>query len=813
MPSIDPTALANIQALALKERADVCEYIKVTWNTGVIRYYGGAAYQDFAPFTSIGVTIDPRIIYSNPSDRFTEFEINPDLRTESISITFDDIDKEITGKFQTYGSGVTCEIYLYYADEDKHVAVWHGQLQAPNVYGWKQIKAVATNGYRSRELTVPSRRRPKECTANIFGGRLPDTDAVRSSLCPYDKHLGGSVGNYKTGVTPYAGCPKTRDACIDRLSNNGKYFGGFVTDASSMVTDPNGWLAVSRGNASNNKEPIRVIFGTKTVKGLPLLLWAPQRVASDPKNSYVRGVWEIGEGPIADVWNFKANNVLIGQQHLNFRLGTRGQTATNYTADVSNFSSTAHIFGVTYYFDLTNVSEFNPTEISTECQVQGFAEVCVYTDDSPVTKTRIWSDNRVWCLLELYKNQKFGLGYAESKFTLADWITESTWSDHVVKHTVTDADGGSTDYISRRSTFNAILEGRAVGEQIEDICRSGGLSVPFEDKGKFTIRSFRAATAGELSAAKVFYDTGSSVNVCWLNGQPAIELSQTPDNKLVNEVEVRFEEAANNGTERPITVDDPNWKLKAGRQQGPNYFLSVPKKFSGFGITSLAEALRFGYRMLKFGEFDEGGTDNNLRVKLTVPFEQVLNLTRYDIIKVRSEILDGHTVGNGGTLETLSGTTAYPFRILKMKKISGGRCEIVAQAYNKTAYEAFEVDDVSTVSSNPCVVYGAGSFICDDTYEYVGQLNSKPSYAVGTKEIQWSSSKWRIYVDGTQYYESSSAVAFPWLATWTTTAPDGESPEPFVSEGIPTLGGGGSALTINAPSYSSTTGILSVVIN
>jgi len=782
--AIDPTSLANLKAATLSGRPPCAEYLKVTWDTGVVNYYGGAAWNDEAPFTGIGHTIEPRLIYSDKNDPFHELELDPDLRTDEITVTFDDIDKEITGLFQTYGSGVTCEFIYYYPDQSITTTVWSGQLQAPKVYGWKTVKAVATNGFRSRELVIPSRRKPRECTANIFGGLLPDTDAVRSSLCPYDKHLGGSVGNYITGTTPYSDCPKTLEACIDRLGNGGLYFGGFNTDAIT-VDGGSGYLAVSRKNASALKEPVRVIFGSVHLGAPEILLWRRNGANND---GFVSIVWAICEGPVTSISNFKVNDTMIastggtfGNGNMQTRLGTRGQPRTGYAPNVSNFSSTALTFTD---YGRVNPTNYSPSNLNGQCDVVGFSEVCVYTDDSPVTKTRIWSDNRVWCLLELYKNQKFGLGYAESLFEILDWMTAATWSDVTVSHTVTYTDGEATVWTSRRSTFNAILEGRPAGEQIEDICRAGAISVPFLHDSKYTISSFRKATSDELTNAPVFYDTGSNVNVAW-SGQPLIELSQTPDNKLVNEVEVRFEEASNNGTERPITVDDRNAKLKAGRQQGPDYFLPVPKKFSAFGITTLAEAVRLAYRLLWFGEWDEGGTMNNLRLTLTVPFEQVLGIKRYSVIKVVSQILDGFTVGVDDGATDLTETPTY-FRVLSIKRKSGGKAEIVAQVYNHTAYTAFEVDSGGTsVSSNPAVVYGAGIFEVDGSYEYVGQLNSKPSYEYGSNQIQWSSSKWRLYNNGTQVYESSSAVAFPWLASWIVTTPDGVDPAPLVYEGQP----------------------------
>lgn len=811
--SIDPTALTNIQAASLEGRVAVCEYLKVIWNGSTTAYYSTAAWQDEAPFTAIGLTISARLIPQNKKDPFHELELNPDLRTESITVTFDDIDKAITTLFQANGSGVTCEFYLYYPDENVHVQIWSGQLQAPSVYGWKTVKAVATNGYRSRELVVPGRKHPRECTASIFGGLLAESaegaEAVRSSLCIYDRvdGGGGTTGNYISGTNAYEDCPKTFDACVDRLGNSGLYFGGFVTDAIATNTG-SGYIAASKGNASNLKEPIRVIFGTKHIAALPLLLW---RRDGTGNQGWVSTVWEVGEGPISSLSNFKVNDLTIaatggtfGNGNMQVRLGTRGQARTTYTTDVSNFSSTAIVFAD---YGRVNPADYNPSNLEASCDVVGFAEVCVYTSAVGPTKTRIWSDDRVWCLLEVYKNQKFGLGYAESKFAIADWITASTWGLQTVSHTVAFPDGESTTSHSRRTTFNAILEGRAVGEQVEDICRSGGLSIPYEHEGDFTITPFRLATAGELSAAKVFYDTGSSVNVCWIGGQPAIELSQIPDTKIVNEVEVRFEEASNRGTERPVTVDDPNQKLRAGRQMGPDYFLSVPKKYSAFGITTLAEALRFAYRMLKFGEFDSGGTDNNLKVTMTVPFEQVLNLQRYDIIKVVSDILDGHSIGSSGLTET-----PQYFRILSMKKVSGGRCQIIAQAYNHTAYTAFEVDSVVTsISSNPCVVSGAGSSVVDGFYEYIYHLNSKPYYEVGGRVIYWDGTYWQMEVFGVSYYRSASAVAFPWLATWSTFV-SGESPVPFVTQGE-RLNIAIDPVTIDTPTYDTATGILTVVVN
>lgn len=816
---IDPTKLANLLAEDVAGGAIPCaEYLKVTWDTGVINYYGSAAWHEMPPFTGIGQVIEPRLMPQNKKDPFHNLELNPDLRTENIPVLFDDIDGTIRGLFQQYSSGVAAEFFLYYPSQDLTVSIWFGQLQAPDVYGHKTTKAVATNGFRSRELTIPSRRFPRECTASVFAGQLPDTDSVRSSLCPYDRHVGGSVGNYITGTTPYASCPKLSITnCIARLSNNGLYYGGFNTDASAVVTDSRtGYLAVSRSNASNLKEALPVVFGSKWVRKSLLLQWRREDNESNHSQGYAAGVWAICEGPVQAMYNFYVGEQLIGQIHQSPRLGTRGQPRSSYAPDVSNYSSTAHVMLRAGPLDARYVVA---SDMVATCVVNGFSEVSVYTDDSPVTKTLTYSVNRVWCLLELYKNQKFGFGYAESRFTLADWITTAAWSNAYVSHTATFPDGETVIYMGRRSTFNVIMEGRPAAEQIEDICRAGGLTVPFQHDGAFTIASFRVATTDELNNARVFTDTGQNVNIIWDGGQPMIELSQTPDNKVVNEVEVRFEEAANYDTERPITVDDPNWKLKAGRQLGPDYLLSVPKRYSAYGIASYAEAIRFAYRMLKFGEHDTGGTDNNLKLKITVPFEQALGIRRYDIIKILTSLVDGFKIGLGATLETLDGATAAPFRVLSMRKISGGRCEITAQAYNHTAYSTFETtssDDIPYLM----FITRAGTVAVRGLYSYIGQVDGKPGYDLnGFIFMRWvtADTQWQIIgADNTIYYYSNDNVALPSdVTTW--VADEGSLPLPFVVAINPGFGppptDPPAVVTIQPPTYDAANQILSIDID
>jgi hypothetical protein len=797
-----PIDLSKIQALINRDLAGetiaCCEYLKVTWDDSTTAYYGSSAWHQITPFNNIGFVIEPVIIPKNKKDPFHEMELCPDLRTDSIKIKFDNIGdtanpQPFTRLFNTYRSGVSCEFILYYPAEDYHHPLWLGQLQAPQVFGWKTVEAVATNGFRSRELIIPGRNYRKECGASIFGGKLADTDAVRSSICPYDKHLGGSIGKLNPSTAqPYEDCPKTREACIARLdmNNDGRpeYFPGFILDTGTISQPYQGhpFLANSRGNASNTKESVYVVAGTKTVRNPLIIQYA---IISPPfvqDQALVKLIYSLGEGPVQNIGSVTCNDFNVVPPHIERNVGNLAQGRFGYSPNVTNFSGTAMTYfvygGPNFGLDSSN---FSPSNLTVTAQVQGFKEVCVYTDS--VTKTRQYSINRVWWLLELYKNQRFGMGYIESLFEISDWIDVADWTADAVTHTVLFPDGEELVTSSTRSTFNCIIEGKPVGEQVEDICRSGAISVPFQYEGKFTIAKFGLATAGELSSAVEFYDSGETKNIIWDEGQPSITLSQIPDNKVVNEVELRFEESANGDIERPLTIDDPNQKLLAGRQQGPDYFLTVPKKYTGYGITYFAEAARVGYRLLRYGEFDSGGTDNNLKLTFTVPLEYALLIRRYDIIKVVSDLLDEFDLPSG----SVDDVTRYPveyFRVLKIQRTSNAKAEITAQVYNHTSYTNFEVGGGGSGPTVDLTVLGAGVSAANGAYGYTDDVNGKRQYAKGNWFIYWTGAEWRLldYSNLTSPVYRGSGGAEPWDATWTSFNTS-FNPAPTVVEGMPPI--------------------------
>jgi hypothetical protein len=855
-----PIESGALTALQARTKPPAAFILQVDWSSVLTSYYADRAYHEIPPFSRIGWNVEPRLMGQNSNIENVTFDLQPDLRTEQIPLTFDDLDKNITGKFQTYGSGVRCEIWFYFPaddpDDDILVSQWFGTLKAPNIFGWKNLQTVATNGFRSREFTLPSSLRPRECRTKAFGGRLPTLDAVRTNVCPYDLHLGGTTGIVDPATSqPFLDCPRRSLADCSARFGHSRFFGGYNTDASATVSNQQGYLAVSKGNQSALKQPIRVIAGTKYVRGMQLMLWRRELGAQDPNHNWVATVWEVGEGPIRGIRNIKVNELTIQQLHLDPRLGTRGQPpVSNYNAGgtISNFSGIAH-YSARYGW--VNALDYSPSNLASEAVVDGYREVAIYNPtaagngllgtyyndttfsaqiaqridyqinfpsnqnppleglnyhtwscrwtgrikpeytetytftgqfddkmklivngvtlfdgtvytDSPLTgsialtanteytiqidfvqgpgsaynpwfcilqwssvsqtlevvpndrlyhdggsgSVRQWTNDRIWWLLECHTSNRFGLAYPISRFWVDDFIDASNWGIQEVNFQHTHPDGEVETYSGRRTTFEASLEGRAAIEQIEDICRSGAISVPFQYEGKFTIAPFRAFTSGELSAAPIFTDTGETRNIIWQDGQPSIYLEKIPDEVLINEIILTFEEQDNFDTERPITIDDPDQKLKAGRQLGEDNLQTVPKRFAAFGIRQLQESVRLGRRLLKFGEFDEGGTHNNLKARFFAPLERCLNLKRYGPIEIVSQLLDGHESPEGDPFEY--------FRILNLKKVANGLVEIRCVAYNQTAYEAHETTTApapAPPSPTPPTTPGPGPNPCELT--------------------------------------------------------------------------------------------------
>jgi hypothetical protein len=412
-------------------------------------------------------------------------------------------------------------------------------------------------------------------------------------------------------------------------------------------------------------------------------------------------------------------------------------------------------------------------------------------------------------------NQKWGFGYGQEEFAIPDWITESVWGQTMVTRTFqASKDGEVNTTNSRRTMFHAILDGHPAVDQITDMCRSGGLSVPFQYDGKLTIRSLRAATDDELAAARVFTDRGTVPNIVTVKGVPTIQTSQVPADKLTNTIHLSFEEAANKDVERPITVRDRDQMLLAGRKLGTNLYEEVPKTYAALGVNNLAEALGLARRNLMFGEFDDGGTQNNLETKFYTPEIWTVGLKRYEIIKIESELLDG--------FESPTGDPFVYFRIKNMVQASKDTVLLTVQAYNHAAAVAFETEMVSPPPPPPgggAVAYvsrcGTLAARGNDTYAeygYNGEVNGHGQYVFGIYRIMWDSGSWILTDGANTLYTAVGATVYPWDVSLTWTVVDGIAPACTVRE-FPPFGGGGCMPDITSASYNPTTGTIDVNIS
>lgn len=697
--------------LSRTQKPYVCEILEVQWSPSVTRYYAGSEYDSLAPYTDLkshGITpVEARIIYPDQeNDPFSRFEIQPDLRTQQISFTFDDLgreadgskrqtpDKEITKKFDDYGTS-RCKIHYYYPQVDLLIAdVWYGELQKPNFFGYSRVTVTASNGWRTREATIPKVIRPGQCP-HQFGGEYTTLRQLETAGCRYDRHLGGSRGLLNPATSqPFTSCPRLSVADCTARWGHGLVYGGWSLNVPGYVSDGRSGNVsqTTKGLESLLVRPKRVIAGIMHVPACPILLFSRLPNSNNPEQGFVQIVAEIGEGPVYPITNITLNDRAPNANQWVLRGGEFMQPPIGYPGLAENFSLTSMFRMI---INIGNPASVTAESLNAECDVVGNYEIAVYT--APSTYTRRWTDDRVWWIFACYENQRWGLGTEPDEFHVDKYITASTWGRKSVTFSHTDPETGVVkSFPHRRTSFNAILESQAAATQIADICRSGRLSVPFQWEGKYSIEPFRAFTEDELTDAPVFTDVGPNRNIVWVEGkEPSIAFTSIPEDQITNEIQLVFNEASNKGKDRPITVDDPNLKAVAGKARGTSFHANK-KEYRGFGCNSLNESLKLAYSLLWYGEFDEGGIKNNLRGVLKVPLEYVWNLVRYQAIKLETQLLDDRL--------TPEANAWTHFRLLYINKIEHGMAELTVQGYNQEAMEAFEVESEDPPPNPVCSI-------------------------------------------------------------------------------------------------------------
>lgn len=635
--SVDPTKWAALLDIlqkrnAKKQKPAVAQYLKVQFAGGAVtKYYATSAYSSVSPFRGVkkytgGEKIEPRIMGKDP---FLRFAVNSDIRTENIPIELNDTDGAIKALFEAYGAG-KAELYEYYPDVDLNYNPWWGQILPPPDPGELTQKTVLTNGYRPPTRMLPSSPLPKECRfIGTFG--LSTADKQATSGCPYDRGCGGSMGNLDPATgRPYTRCSGTKAACIARLpvNSNGypKYYGGTDLEAAAVPADNHpGNLAISKGNKTIRNKPVPWLFGTKHVRGLDLLLWARLPNPNQPDEARIRLLHRGPEGPIQSIANLKINEKIQQPGHdWAWRLGERGQAGGYPGLEQETFSSLSLVYSA-YGFVDPNVT--GPS-LAMEADMVGYTLVAVFSDAE--TFTRVFSDDRVWCTVEMYTNQKAGLGYELGRWHIDELLDVSEWGRKISTFKLIGEDGEERTFAGRRTTFDALLEARPAIDQISDVCRSGRISIPFQYDGKYTMAAMKVFTQDELDDAVVFSDHGPNKNI-FFEGHKPVEFDQTRDDQLMNELTLTFEEATNFDVARPIVGNDPEQQAKASKIAGDQALQVVPAQMAAVGVRHEQEAVKLLYYTLWFNELgaQPGGTKNNCRGTHIVPYEWTLGLRRY----------------------------------------------------------------------------------------------------------------------------------------------------------------------------------------
>jgi hypothetical protein len=667
-------AAKRVALMARERNLQVAELVAVTWRhaEGPVYYCNSQLDQTLRPEQAAalnaklgGRPVEMRLMGGS----FRSVPKSYDVGDDTVPLELWDGDGAISQLFYDSGEGVRAEVFYYLPQFDELISQFWGHLRAPDSVDPYKFTTKAASGFRSPLLTLPRRAFFTGCQAR-FGGRIFDPLELAENDCPYDRHLGGSVGNLDPATgQPYRDCPRnTRAACSARLTDSLSYLAFDVVVESKTVSQTKGpnLSASTRGNESNLKRPLRVVYGRRIVRDLDLLAYRAEPNTKHPDKAALSTLWAVSEGSISSQFNHRVNSIWVGYANIQTRNGGLRQSGTGFSQNVPNYSGTA-VFYADVFGDWRGVT---PDRITGECEVYGRDTVRVYTTRTAYTKQ--YTTNRAWCLLDMYTNRRYGHGLDWSRFEIQDWIELAAWCDQSVASY--DVDG--TLLAGPRSTFNADLQDRSAQQQIKDTCNFGRFCLPFHHDGKLRILPLSKVVVD--GSTPVFSDYGDDRNICVEQGRPLWSYSIKSDSELPNKIILNFDDEAYHFTERPLTFEDVDQQFRAGLAFGDNTIRVVEKSYGAFGVTNYAEAVRLGNLLLDLGEFDEGGLKNNLRVTFTTwsVLTDVLELHPYKVIKI--------------AIKQLEKFGFEYFRVLKMERQPNLKMKITAQAYPADYYERME---------------------------------------------------------------------------------------------------------------------------
>jgi hypothetical protein len=660
----------------------VCEILVVYWNGGGnVRYYSNAAWDKQPGWENLadwGVTgVDPRF---ESDSWFLDVPRTSDISDDVIKLKMWDADSAISDLYENplNGEGTRVEVAQFFPDiTDPALAPKTGWW---NPIFWGLLKGIkngdgiyfsleASTGLRSPNLPIPRRAIYPGCQA-IFGGEVNpytggrwfDTAAkIAENDCPYDLHIGGTVGLPDPGTgQPYTFCPRRdKNDCKVRIGDpvtTGKalpYLGFEVTIEGEFVGVPwRGWVAYTQANETALKEPIRVVYGFRVVRDIVLLAFQQQSGGSNPQNGYLKTLFVVAEGPVVglgdgygdgNAWSdpnnptdhprgpstkrpgsstFIVNDTQVACFDVDYSgsFGVIRQPPTDFTSVANRPQALGYSMTSVARVNVGRADWRNITadQVRGQVTVKGLKSIRRYT--APATYTRGYTTNRAWCLLDLLTSRRYGLGYDYARFEIQDWIDLAAYCDEMVS-SINEAGGAVT---VPRSTFNAVISSRKAGDIINDICLSGRISLPFTHAGKIrvvaldlpapvaaSVPNFTDEDAGNPYVA----DSLSDRNIIWDSSHSTLGYSRKSDSEVVNQIKLTYDDGAYYDAERPVVVKDDDRQLSAGKAYGDFSLRAVEKSYVGFGVASFPEAARLAQLLLYYGELDKGGTKNNMGIK------------------------------------------------------------------------------------------------------------------------------------------------------------------------------------------------------
>ena len=716
------TGITELQAIAEAAATDptaprlmFSEIVTIYWPDET-RVYCFTQIDEVPGFQGISALVPYEInsrLITSPGQRFIKLPRSNVFEDDKIELTFSDIDGEISRLTWQFGQGVRVAVFSFYPQVDLLLEEWTGSTGAPKSANGITLKLSIASGFRSPNLLLPNRLPAVSCQF-IFGRHLDSQSEIDAHKgCPYNRHLGGNIGTLDpaTGL-PWADCPRdTVGSCAARLGTN-RFWPGFNTvieTINNFQTKGPNLPAKARGNEGALSDPIRMVYGKRFVRGLRLLAYRPELNANHPEKGFVAALFEIGEGPVQAITDFRINNILVGFEHLNLRPGDLGQPPTAFSPNVNSYSGTAVGFG-RVQGDYRNVSNSGLSGTATVC---GYRDVRVYTDAN--TYVESYSQQPVWNVLDMLTRKRCAYGEDHSRYNIPSAIATAAW--HAAQVSFRDANGNV--FAGTRSTSNTELNARATQQQIYDACVAARMAVPFQWAGQKHFYPLKKETID--SKIPVFTTRGSGANICLgSNNRAAINWSYTSDDELVNQINISLDDDANAGENITIPFADQLQQLKAGKAWGDRTKRAIPKAYPAFGITNMPEAARLANLLLYLGPLDSGGIKNNLRVTFTTWLSQAFRIRPYQLVQLIVPELDIYGFDY--------------FRVMKITRQPNLQVELEVQAYPVDFYEQMETEvapiETGYVTENPGGRLGDRAF--DLGFSSIDHTNDRVHFTLGT---------------------------------------------------------------------------------